>query len=179
MKTGTSTELETTPEALLERHGRELYAYLWRILADKQDAEDCLQDTFLRAVRAFKQTDADWNYRAWLYKIATNVARSHLKRARHDHQPLEGLVDQNQQDPREAILHKEKLRMVLSAMEQLSFRQRTAIMMRKYDGLAYAEIGEALDCSPESARAHVYQGLKRLRQRVENEFVGGKTHGEA
>jgi RNA polymerase sigma-70 factor (ECF subfamily) len=167
-----------TFQSLLEQYGRELFAYLWRMLGDMQQAEDCLQDTYLRAFRAFEKTAADWNYRAWLYKIATNVARTHLKRERRSDNRLDGLIDHVQHDPLDVVTHHDDVEQVLKAMEQLSFRQRTAIMMRKYSDLDYAMIGEALDCSPDTARAHVYQGLKRLRARllVDSER-GGKAHG--
>ena len=156
-------------QTLLERHGRELYAYLWRMLGS-QDAEDCLQDTFMRAHQALRRTASDWNHRAWLYKIATNVARTHLKRLRVD-LSLEGLIDPAQPDPLILVEHRDELERVLAAMSLLSMRQRSAIMMRKYGELDYVEIGEALECSPDTARAHVYQGLKRLREHFKETLV--------
>jgi RNA polymerase sigma-70 factor (ECF subfamily) len=172
-KTNDEAQARTTLDSLLDSHGRELHAYLWRMLGDPQDAEDCLQDTFLRAFRAFNRTNEDWNYRAWLYKIATNVARTHMKRDRRHSQVQEGLIDHKLRDPLESIALREQFTGVLTAMEQLSFRQRTAIMLRKYSELDYEEIGEALECSPETARAHVYQGLKRLRERLATGVVLG------
>ncbi len=166
MRDSPSANSDGTPDirSLLETHGRELFAYLWRMLGDQQDAEDCLQDTFIRAHQAIQRTDRDWNHRAWLYKIATNVARTHLKRRRTD-LSLEGLVDPAQQDPLKVVEHRDELERVLAAMRALSLRQRSAIMMRKYGELDYIEIGAVLECSPETARAHVYQGLKRIREK--------------
>jgi len=172
-----NTESRPVFHSLLELHGRELYAYLWRMLGHREDAEDCLQDTFLRAFRAFERTNADWNYRAWLYKIATNVARTHMKRGRRQDLLLESEADPYQVNPLEVIAHKEQVSKVRSEMERLSFRQRTAIMMRKYSDLDYDLIAEALDCTPETARAHVYQGLKRLRKRLQSTLVAeGSNH---
>lgn len=163
--------------SLLEKHGRELYAYLWRILVNPQDAEDCLQDTFLRAFRAFERTTSDWNYRAWLYRIATNVARTYLKKDRRQDRLPESEYDPYQVDPLEAIAHTELVKRVVNEMARLSYRQRTAIMMRKYSELDYYVIADALVCSPETARAHVYQGLKRLRERLGSAIVAeGKGH---
>jgi RNA polymerase sigma-70 factor (ECF subfamily) len=147
------------------------------MLGNRQDAEDCLQDTFLRAFRAFERTDADWNYRAWLYKIATNVARTHMKRDRRQDAPLVNEADPNQLNPLETIALKEQVSKVMSEMERLSFRQRTAIMMRKYSDLDYDVIAEVLGCTPETARAHVYQGLKRLRERMQSALIAeGRNH---
>src|ERR1051325_11076075 len=74
--------MKTRPdfEALVETHSAEIFAYLWRLLRQTADAEDCLQETFLRAYRAYPRLNGTANYRAWLYKIATNTARTHLKR---------------------------------------------------------------------------------------------------
>ncbi len=177
-KSSESTVDRPSLTSLLDAHGRELHAHLWRMLGDLQDAEDCLQETYLRALRAFEKTDSSWNYRAWLYKIATNVARSYFKRHQKHHLALEGVPDQQQPDPQDAVLRDEQIRQVLKAMTRLSYRQKTAIMMRKYSGLAYEEIGEVLGCSPETARAHVYQGLKGLRVRLGMEVMAGeKNHG--
>ena len=79
-------------EKLVEMHQDEIFAYLWRIIPGDQ-AEDCLQETFLRAFRAYERTALDSNYRAWLYKIATNVARTaHTRRQRETtellHEPV-------------------------------------------------------------------------------------------
>jgi RNA polymerase sigma-70 factor (ECF subfamily) len=161
-----TVQIKPSFDSLFERHGRELYAYLWRLLYVRQDAEDCLQETFLRAYRAFERTKPGWNYRAWLYKIATNVARTYMKRERTEKIELDELEDDLSTNPLETISHDEQVRAVLSAMRSLSFRQRTAIMMRKYNDLDYGMIGEVLGCTPETARAHVYQGLKRLRDRL-------------
>ena len=151
---------------LLEHHGKELHAYLWRLLQDQHEAEDCLQETFLRAFRAYDRTSPDSNYRAWLYRIATNVARTSLQKSqRHDRHHLLDL-DRDEADPLDILSRKEQVARVVSELERLSFRQRTAIIMRKYNDLSYQVIAEALGCSSETARAHVYQGLQRLRKRM-------------
>jgi RNA polymerase sigma-70 factor (ECF subfamily) len=155
--------------SLLDSYGGEIFAFLWRILQNQQDAEDCLQETFLRGYRAYERTRVDSNYRAWLYKIATNVARSYLKkRNRFEHFGDEVLLETSI-DPLEAMSHSEQRKHVLREVEQLPFNQRTAILLRKYSGLEYKLIAETLDCSPAAARANVYQGLKRLRDRLNPE----------
>ena len=63
-------------EALVDAHSGELFAYLWRMLGDEAQAQDCLQDTFLRAYRAYERLEDSSYLRAWLYKIATNTART-------------------------------------------------------------------------------------------------------
>ena len=153
-------------DKLVESHSAEIFAYLWRLLRNTEDAEDCLQETYIRAFRAFHRLWEGSNQRAWLYKIATNVANTHLKRQQHisahnihlDPKKIPNEIF-NQSDIERSNL----LVTVQQAVETLPEKQRAALLLRKYQGLDYAEIGIALKCSPEAARANVYQALKKLR----------------
>ncbi len=153
-------------ETLVEMHRDEIFAYLWRLIPGDQ-AEDCLQETFLRAFRAYKRTTLDSNYRAWLYKIATNVARTaHTRRQREMTRELHRPVAPEGRTLLDSIIFSENLKVVLQAVEALPHKQRAALMMRKYQEMDYEDIGAALECSPGTARAHVYQALKKLRVRL-------------
>jgi RNA polymerase sigma-70 factor (ECF subfamily) len=152
-------------EELVDAHSGELFGYLWRLLGDEQEAQDCLQDTYLRAYRAYERTAPD-NLRAWLYKIATNAARSRGQRngrraARHAelHEELPSGEARVETQVLEGISRAQ----VRAAVDGLPGKQRAALLLRKYQGLEYGEIAAALDCSQEAARAHVYQALKKLR----------------
>ena len=78
----TKAEREAVPfRSLVDEYGPEIFAYLYRLFGRPMDAEDCLQETYLRAFRSFHQTRPGSNYRAWLYAIATNTARTMLGRS--------------------------------------------------------------------------------------------------
>lgn len=152
---------------LVEEHGSELYAYLSRMLDDPHDAEDCLQEVFLRAFRAYAPLEGNSNYRAWLYKIATNRALTLRKKRARIHSReivLEHQALPSRDTPSHSFEVQESLRRIARAVDRLPGNQRASIMMRKYQEMSYREIGAALGCSEESARANVYQGLKKLRQ---------------
>jgi RNA polymerase sigma-70 factor (ECF subfamily) len=153
-------------DALIEHHSREIYSYLWRMLRDPQDAEDTLQETFLRAFRGFPRLREDSNYRAWLYKIATNVAYTHLKHRTRHTSNITDLTESNVISNPIDFQQKELLEIVLTAVETLPHKQRAALLLRNYQGLSFDEIGETLGCSPESARANLYQALKKLRAQL-------------
>jgi RNA polymerase sigma-70 factor (ECF subfamily) len=161
----------TRPEftELVARFGRELYVFLWRMLSNEQDAEDCLQEAFLRAYRAYPRMQGEVNFRAWLYRIAGNTARTQLKRRlRRDGREID-LPDEDGTASQQAdadLELRERLTAVRTAVRGLPFKQQQSLILRKYQGLSYAEIGAALDCSPESARANVYQALRRLRSEL-------------
>ena len=164
-------------ETLIERHHDEIYRYLWRLLNNAGrsesavEAQDVTQEVFLRAYRAFGRLRRDSNHRAWLYKIATNCAYTALKRdqrqTRHTIPLLDEihrhLVDEGPLPERQAIVN-ETMEMVRREIAALPSKQRAAVVLRHVQGLDYTAIAQALDCSQDSARANVYQGLRRLRR---------------
>jgi len=153
-------------ESLVDAHGAELFAYLWRMTRDTPDAEDCLQETYLRAYRAYPRLDSTANCRAWLYKIATNTARTHLKRRGRTQARTADLDPDLTRggDPiPENVERRQSLAAVARVVESLPYQQRAALILRKYQELSYAAIAAALDCTEAAARANVYQALRKLR----------------
>ncbi|MGD8823161.1 MAG: sigma-70 family RNA polymerase sigma factor [Anaerolineales bacterium] len=158
-------------DQLVKSHSREIFHYLYRLLGRTQAAEDALQDAFLRAMRAYDRLEDQANTRAWLYRIAGNVARTQLKRDQRTR--IHGQLHDNLPDASPSVAHqvetRERLRALSQAVQRLPHHQRAALVLRKYQGLSYAEIGLALNCSPDSARANVYQALKKLRRTFSQE----------
>jgi RNA polymerase sigma-70 factor (ECF subfamily) len=153
-------------DELVEQHSAEIFAYVWRMLREKHDAEDCLQETFLRAFRSYGRVRSGSNYRAWLYKIATNTARSQRKRRARSETHTTELDPDRQADEMsvaERVERKTLLAAVTQAVEALPDQQRAALIMRKYQELSYAEIAVALECTEATARANVYQAVKKLQ----------------
>jgi RNA polymerase sigma-70 factor (ECF subfamily) len=144
---------------LLERHERELFAYALRLSGQRADAEDLYQDTFLAAFRAWPPPRRG-NERAWLYKIATNRAIDRERRAKRIVASVDDL----------AIAAPERDGVTLAdlagAIEMLPAGQRAAFVLRKVQGLAYAEVAMALDCTEEAARARVSEALKKVKAAV-------------
>ncbi len=157
-------------ETLIERHHDEIFRYLWRMLRREQDAEDAAQEVFMRAYRAYDRLRPDSNARAWLYKIATNTALTMLKRqgrdARNAPQVGDGMLNAlpgNDPPPPERVMRAEAEAAVRAQIDALPGKQQAAVVMRYLHELDYADIAGALDCSQDSARANVYQALKKLR----------------
>jgi RNA polymerase sigma-70 factor (ECF subfamily) len=166
-------------EALIERHHDEIYRYLWRLLnsagwSDSAiEAQDLAQEVFLRAYRAFGRLRQGSNHRAWLYKIATNCAYTALQRDRRRTQHTEPLNDEADhvsdgvgESPDHQVIVGETLKAVRQCIAALPPKQGAAVALRHVQGLSYAEVAQALDCSEDSARANVYQGLRRLRSEL-------------
>jgi RNA polymerase sigma-70 factor (ECF subfamily) len=159
-------------ETLIDDYHDEIYRYLWRMLpgggqAGVTTADDLTQEVFLRAYRAFGRLRADSNYRAWLYKIATNCAYTALKRAGREAvgvEDVERLAASADGHPEKQAIDRDALDRLRRLIEQLPPKQQAAVVMRYLQELSYAEIAQALACSQDSARANVYQGIQRLRR---------------
>ncbi len=156
-------------------HRDEIYRYAWRMVGDVHDAQDLTQETFMRAYAAFGRLKPNSNVRAWLYRIATNNCLTFLKKQSRDRRQtvnaewaLDTVADTRLM-PHEQVGHMDLLREVAQAINALPPRQQAAIVQRKYQGLSYAEIAHSLNCSPDTARAHVYQGLRKLRARFRSQ----------
>ncbi len=163
-------------ESLIELYHDEIYGYLWRLLdsatgSDAVEAEDLTQEVFLRAYQSFQRLRPNSNYRAWLYKIATNRAYTVLKQNRRRAQRSMPLLDDGDladsgPSPYQQAALDETLAAVRQAIDDLPDKQHMAILLRHIQGLDYAEVAQALGCSEDSARANVYQAMRRLRQEL-------------
>lgn len=163
-------------ETLIERHHDEIYRYLWRMLASTGktdttlDAQDLTQEVFLRAYPSFERLRPDSNYRAWLYKIATNCAYTALKRSQRNRaltfEDVQQLPAGADQSPHHQAVLSEMRATIRRAIATLPPKQGAALVMRHVQGLDYAEIAQVLDCSLDSARANVYQAIRRLRREL-------------
>jgi RNA polymerase sigma-70 factor, ECF subfamily len=155
-------------ERLLQRHRGEIAAYLRRLLADANAAEDAAQDTWLRAHRAFGRFPPDGNARAWLYRIATNRALTMLRQRRSALRRSSGLELDTLPARNVDLENGPTLQAVARAVARLPPKQRAALVGRRFHDLEYAEIGESLGCSAESARANVHQAVRKLRTWLES-----------
>ncbi len=165
------TQLRLEFEQVVERYWEEILGYLWRMYSGAPEAEDSFQETFLRAFKAYPQLDREANVRAWLYRIATNVARTDFKRNLHRQRReqvyAEG-ISQTGKSPDETVQENLLLDQVVDLVIQLPYKQRAAFMLRKYQGCTYVEIASILECSEDAARANLYQALRKLRAEAHN-----------
>jgi len=149
------------------KHHAEIHRYLCRMVARVSEAEDLSQETFLRAYRRWSDLPRDANPRAWLYTIATNVYRNHARseqRRRAAHATVRVTRREVETDDPEAEAVAGEARMLAeAAIRRLPLKQRIAFTLRKLHELDYETIGQSLECSAESARAHVFQALRKIR----------------
>ena len=164
-------------EGIVAAHHAEIRRYLLRVTARASDADDLSQETFLRAFRASGGLSADANVRAWLFAIATNLSRNHFRsqkrrRLAYAAAAVESQGADGNRPDREALLGEAQAR-VERIIAGLPDKQRLAFTMRKMHDLDYDAIGASLSCSPESARAHVFQALKKIRRGLDDRAPAG------
>ena len=155
-------------ETVVSAHHGEIYRYLKRVVGRAGDADDLSQETFLRGYRAYGSLPGDANVRAWLFSIATNLAKNHFRSEARRRQAY-GEVRASARAavppaPEAELVSRETGAMVEGIVGRLPLKQRLAFTQRKIHGLDYEAIGRSLGCSAESARAHVFQALRKIRQ---------------
>jgi RNA polymerase sigma-70 factor (ECF subfamily) len=169
-------------EQLVTQHHREIYLYIWRLTRGADEAQDLFQDTFLRAYKAYERLSADANARAWLFKIATNLCRNYFrrqKRSRHVGLDMAQRASHGNgtapDDPEQHMLLHDLQQHVLALIDGLPLKQKAALIQRKLHGCPYDTIAVSLQCSPEAARAHVFQALKKIRATLALPAYDGST----
>jgi len=143
-------------QRLLEEHRTDVYRFLVASVG-RQAADDCFQETFLSALRAYPRLRDASNLRGWLFTIATRKALDHWRGERRRPLPVEQLPEpvareQADGDPE-----------LWTAVGSLPPMQRAAVIHRYVLDLPYAEIADALGISEEAARANTYEGRRKLR----------------
>jgi RNA polymerase sigma factor (sigma-70 family) len=153
-------------QVFLDEHLEPVRAFL-RGMVGPHDAEDCLQETFIAALRAYPRAHAG-NLRSWVFTIAQRKAIDHHRVARRE-QPTEdvalALDRSSTAPPADAALGMgPRDSAIWAAVAELPPGQRAAVVLRFAADLRYREVGEALGTSEEGARRNVHEGLKKLRR---------------
>jgi RNA polymerase sigma-70 factor (TIGR02960 family) len=178
--------------ALLEHHRRELHVHCYRMLASFEEAEDAVQETFLRAWRSRESFDGSSLLRAWLYRIATNVCldvtRSRARRVTELRsfaeipwlQPYpDRLLDEvapNEDEPDAVVIERETIELTfLAALQVLPPRQRAALILRDVLGRPATETASLLETSVAAANS----ALQRARATMQQHLPSHRTEWSA
>jgi RNA polymerase sigma factor (sigma-70 family) len=149
--------------AIFDRYHQPLYRYCLAIVGDSQDAQDALQNTMLKVLRALPGEAREIKLKPWLYRIAHNESIDLLRR-RRDTRELGAELVAPGPPPAEELSVRERLRQLLSDLDELPERQRGALVMRELAGLDFDGIATALGTSPAVARQTLYEARLSLHQ---------------
>lgn len=168
---------------LVEERSGDIYALLYRLTEDAEEARDLTQETFLQAFRSIGRFRGDADLRTWLYRIAINQTRNRWRwwrRRRRDKtvsletkSAADGLTlgatlaDSNQRDPEQLALAREREQTLLSALRALARPFREAVILRDIKGLSYEEVAATLEISVGTVKSRLSRGRAELRRRLE------------
>ena len=162
---------------LVERHSRALFRLAFRMTGNESDAEDVVQESFLRAYRQLGKFDERASFGTWLYRIATNCSLD-LVRSRKRRSERMAPVDPEMDDPllnlpaagptpERSALSTEVRERVAEAMNDLSATERTAFVLRHFEGLCIEDVSRVLECQPGAAKHSVFRAVQKLRRALE------------
>ncbi len=165
-------------DELVRRWERAIYALAYRQIGREEDARDVCQETFLHAYRALGGFRGQAKFSSWLYRIALNLCRDWMRRQRRTPviqmpEDLEGMERAALREPVESIEDRiaraDLARHVERAMALLPEEQRTAIVLKEYQGLTFQEIADLVGCPLSTVKTRLYQGLTVLRRQLARE----------
>ena len=152
-------------EAFFLRYDRQITSYLWRMTGDEQVASELAQETFLRAWQHFAAVSQYEQPLAWLFRVATNLARQHHRR--HSAPvgmatTLDATTDPASSDPTLRFAEQDLVRQTLL---QLPVHQRAALILREVYGLSCAEVGSMLNVSRDAVKMLLWRAREQFRVR--------------
>jgi RNA polymerase sigma-70 factor, ECF subfamily len=168
---------------LVEKYRRQMVHYMFRMVHNQAIAEELAQEVFLRVYRARASYRAEAKFSTWLYRIATNLGVNHARDTRHERAAQTIYLDQP--DPETGIspdvadstpsveqnmLQEARLAAIRKHVMALPERQRTAVLMHKYQDLDYKQIGAVLKLSESATKSLLFRAYQTLRERLK-EFV--------
>lgn len=162
---------------LVERHSRPLFRLAYRMTGNQQDAEDVVQDSFLRAHKQLARFDDRASFGTWLYRIAVNCSLD-LVRSRKRRNELVVPADSEMDDPTLSLPSRDpspdRIAMsgevrdrVSDALTELSASERTAFVLRHFEGMCIEDVSRALGCQPGAAKHSVFRAVQKLRRALE------------
>ena len=162
---------------LVERHSRALFRLAFRMTGNESDAEDVVQESFLRAYRQLGKFDERASFGTWLYRIATNcsldLVRSRKRRSEQmapaDEEMENPILNLPAHDPtpERSMLSTEVRERVAEAMNDLSATERTAFVLRHFEGMCIEDVSRVLECQPGAAKHSVFRAVQKLRRALE------------
>src|SRR6201997_5445203 len=161
---------------LVERHSQPVFRVAYRMTGNQHDADDVVQETFLRAYRTLDRFEERANFSTWLHRIAVNCSLDLLRaRVRHDRHyggdpeeaEMTGAAKSEAALQDRLLLSAELQTHVNKAMERLTGNERTAFVLRHFEGMPVEEIGRTLGIQVNAAKHTIFRAVRKLRESLE------------
>jgi RNA polymerase sigma-70 factor (ECF subfamily) len=164
---------------LLHRYRTPLVNFLYRMVRNREQAEDLAQEVFIRVYRARADYVPSAKFTTWLFRIATNLALNSIRDTRHQRMEVSldapVIVDSEEGDERpldvaeknpnieEHLVQEAQREMIRHAIDKLPEKQRAAVLLHKYQDLDYGEISKILSCSESALKSLLFRAYETLR----------------
>lgn len=166
---------------LVEKYHRPMIHFLYRMVHNQSVAEELTQEVFLRVYRARDSYRAEARFTTWLYRIATNLAVNHARDTRHERTAQTVYLDAPDEETgatpdladdeptvEQHLLREERMKAIRDHVMALPERQRMAVLMHKYQGMDYRQIGEVLKLSESATKSLLFRAYQTLREKLKN-----------
>jgi len=166
---------------LAEKYHRPMIHFLFRMVNNQAIAEELAQEVFLRVYRARGSYRAEARFTTWLYRIATNLAVNHARDTKHERSAQTVYLDQPDEETgtspdladdepsaEERLLRDERMAAIRRHVMALPERQRMAVLMHKYQGMDYRQIGEVLKLSESATKSLLFRAYQTLREKLKD-----------
>ncbi len=166
---------ETALAPLVEKYKRMVYRLAMQITKNHADADDVMQETFIKVYRSIRTFRKEAAFETWLYRIAVNEALNFVKRRERQRESTleitseaeyEAITRYRAQIANDPHIHAEKAELrhhVTEAVNNLSLKHRTVVILHEFEGLTHAEIASILNCSEGTVRSRLHYARKKLR----------------
>src|SRR4051794_810971 len=160
---------------LVDRHSHAIFRVAYRMTGNEHDADDVVQETFLRAYRQLERFEERANFGTWLHRIAVNCALDLLRaRGRHDRHTVRDeddamsrTIETADPQPDRLLMSAELQKHVVAALDRLSGNERTAFVLRHFEGMPVEEIGRTLGIQVNAAKHTIFRAVRKLRESLE------------
>lgn len=166
---------------LVEKFRRPIIHFMYRMAHNQAVAEELAQEVFLRVYRSRRSYSAEAKFTTWLYRIATNLAANHARDSRHERPENRVSLDAPDAETgmtpdladhsltaEEGILRRERLAAIRRCVASLPERQRMAVIMHKYQGMQYQQIGEILKLGESATKSLLFRAYETLREKLKD-----------
>ena len=164
---------------LVGKYHRAIIHFLFRMVQNQAIAEELAQEVFLRVYRSRESYRAEAKFTTWLYRIATNLTVNYLRDTKHERSASAVHMDTPDEETglafevpdstptvEEKLLREERMKAIRAHVMELPERQRMAVIMHKYQGLDYREIGEVLKLSESATKSLLFRAYQTLRDKL-------------
>jgi len=169
---------DASPAAeIFDRYSARIYNFTFRFLKNSEAAEDATQEVFVKMLKYARQFHGDAKLSTWLFSIAANLCRDHLRnadnKAKEPEETLISLPAATDSSPEWNLERRQNETRVQRALELLTPEQREAILLSRYQGLSYAEIAQIAGCSEGAVKTRVFRAMETLKKALTGEVSGG------